>query len=785
MPDLFGFGGGGGGGATSLNDLLDVTITGTPGAGELLVNDGAGQFVNQLLNLNDLGDVNVGTPGPGEDGYVLQWNDAAGEFDLTPAGGSGVSALNDLTDVDAPSPTTGDFLQFNGGTGNWESTAVAPGSGAGGAGVAGQVAFWTAPTILGGDTALLWDSANNVLKINTTTAGQPGSLFLPPGIGGSVYWPVGISGMGFYAENIGGIDSYVFRNGNFGIDFTQDVVSGSDVNWRFRTQGVGHANVHVEGTLAIFNSDNFGGNAPWNVISTIAIALDDDNTIAWSPRAGLTNVRQFGLTDDNSWGFTHNIGTNYIQMTNLLVGGGGSLDWRFKALGTTKMNLVCEGYLEVHDTNDFGATMPNQGFIRLPNDAGIAGARNGGAVDFEMVKIGTNNRLRLYGAADWPATNGAGVLVNNGSGDLSWSSSGALDLNDLGDVNITSPANLSLLNYNSTTMDWEDITPATLFGAMSISDLSDVDTTGAVNGNVLQLTGGTWVDATVSTILSSGNIQDLGNVTGTPTAGNFLLGTGPTWVSTPASTAAAQFDLGDLGDVTISSPAALDLVRRNAGNTGWENVTVATFLGGVDLQDLANVDAPADDDILQYDLGSNTWQTVPIPAPSLTLGGLTNVAAAVDTATNGSVLQRVAGTWTAVAENTIKAYRGAVATLPAAGTTNPLGWVSEIIDTDAIHNTVTNNARLTVPTGVTRVRITCNLQWSTGTIGDAILQKNGSDLAIGGGGFRLLQDLTASSLTTVSGLSPALIVTGGDYFQIRINGGGTPAQGTFEMEILE
>jgi hypothetical protein len=95
----------GAGGATTLDDLTDVTITGTPGAGELLINNATtGQFVNSTLtagsnvtiteadgsitiassaggatDLNGLTDVTItGTPGAGE---LLINNATSGDFE--------------------------------------------------------------------------------------------------------------------------------------------------------------------------------------------------------------------------------------------------------------------------------------------------------------------------------------------------------------------------------------------------------------------------------------------------------------------------------------------------------------------------------------------------------------------------------------------------------------------------------------------------------------------------------------------------------------------------------
>lgn len=82
------------------------------------------QSASGALALDDLTDVNAPTPG---DGDVLKYDSGSGDW-MAEAGGA-VSDLDDLADVDAPSPSDGDVLTFVSGSGNWE--AVAGGSGFG------------------------------------------------------------------------------------------------------------------------------------------------------------------------------------------------------------------------------------------------------------------------------------------------------------------------------------------------------------------------------------------------------------------------------------------------------------------------------------------------------------------------------------------------------------------------------------------------------------------------------------------------------------------------------
>ncbi len=83
---------------TTLGALTDVTLTGPLAANQVLVNNGAGQWVNQPLNLGDLGDVDAATPTAGQ---TIVWDPAAnagaGGYVLGTAGGNATLFLPDTT----------------------------------------------------------------------------------------------------------------------------------------------------------------------------------------------------------------------------------------------------------------------------------------------------------------------------------------------------------------------------------------------------------------------------------------------------------------------------------------------------------------------------------------------------------------------------------------------------------------------------------------------------------------------------------------------------------------
>ena len=123
----------------------------------------------------------------------------------------------------------------------------------------------------------------------------------------------------------------------------------------------------------------------------------------------------------------------------------------------------------------------------------------------------------------------------------------------------------------------------------------------------------------------------------------------------------------------------------------------------------------------------------------------------------------------------------------ADATYTPLTWDSEAYDTASIHDNVTNNSRLTVPTGVTRIRIRANIGFSSGTAGvrSVSLYKNGgTQIQVN------VVNVVASYNMWVPLVSDLLTVTGGDYFTIEAlqsNGGALSILNTltwFEMEIV-
>lgn len=118
-----------------------------------------------------------------------------------------------------------------------------------------------------------------------------------------------------------------------------------------------------------------------------------------------------------------------------------------------------------------------------------------------------------------------------------------------------------------------------------------------------------------------------------------------------------------------------------------------------------------------------------------------------------------------------------------------VAWDAEVYDTDSIHDTVTNNSRLTVPSGVSWVRLSGMLYVNLLTASQEIsyyVQKNGTAPFTGWAGNRNDTDSTdvySNFCTAPISVSP------GDYFETVIFTNDTSitvseAGSWFAMEIL-
>jgi len=121
-----------------------------------------------------------------------------------------------------------------------------------------------------------------------------------------------------------------------------------------------------------------------------------------------------------------------------------------------------------------------------------------------------------------------------------------------------------------------------------------------------------------------------------------------------------------------------------------------------------------------------------------------------------------------------------------------LSFNLEDFDTDAIHDNSTNNSRLTVPAGVTKVQLNTNIEWASGTgRRESAIIKNGSAF-IGRG--EMVTPAVSGSTTSYSILSSVVVVVAGDFFEVEVfqtSGGNLNVQADsgqatwFNMDIIK
>lgn len=130
-------------------------------------------------------------------------------------------------------------------------------------------------------------------------------------------------------------------------------------------------------------------------------------------------------------------------------------------------------------------------------------------------------------------------------------------------------------------------------------------------------------------------------------------------------------------------------------------------------------------------------------------------------------------------------------------TSTYLSFNSEIYDTSSIHDTVTNNSRLTVPAGVTKVKLSAKAYWEapglTNFLVSVYIRKNGNNYP----GMAAVAGPASGAISTVTiqqAFSSVVNVNPGDYFEVlvvhgygsNINVSNYDGSSTwFAMEIIE
>lgn len=135
--------------------------------------------------------------------------------------------------------------------------------------------------------------------------------------------------------------------------------------------------------------------------------------------------------------------------------------------------------------------------------------------------------------------------------------------------------------------------------------------------------------------------------------------------------------------------------------------------------------------------------------------------------------------WTATGDNTEGTHRirfrgvslrnSANQSIPT-GTTTPITWNTEDFDTEGMHSTVSNTERITIPSGVDKVRASVTISFDANANGYRTIQLSHYDDSTGYSGIGTTQiQLPATAYDmTIQITTNVVAVDSGDYFYVTV-----------------
>jgi hypothetical protein len=202
--------------------------------------------------------------------------------------------------------------------------------------------------------------------------------------------------------------------------------------------------------------------------------------------------------------------------------------------------------------------------------------------------------------------------------------------------------------YNSVSVDvYGRVTSASVasYAVSSLDDIGDVSASTAVSGDFLKFNGAEWVNDPINL--------------GTDTLGNYLLevvaGTGLTVSHTAGEGSSASVSLNatldDLSNVAAPSPSDGQFLKYVSASTAWVPAAIPTINA---LDDIGNVNAPSpsDGEFLKYVSASTAW----VPAAIPTINALDDIGdVSASTPSSGQFLKWNGTAWVADSIPTINA----------------------------------------------------------------------------------------------------------------------------------
>src|SRR5210317_765928 len=524
-------------------------LTGTPTLGTASAED-VGTSAGNVIQLNGSAQL------PAVDGSLLTGITAS------------VAALNDVGDVNAPTPADTNVIKYNSTSGDWEAGSVAASEVSGLATVATTGAYTdltgtpTNVSTFTNDAGYLTEANSVVLQYNSTTT----------------------------ATAVSTKDLHVYRlYGAGGFTLT---VSSSVANSLVLINNISGSACTISGPTFRRNGEGVAGG-----VTSITVEAGER--------------RLFYLETSSTWLETNSTlldrlaGVSISSPSNgeALVYNGTSGDW--------ENSTVSASVAALNDIGDVSAAAPsNTNVIKYNSTSGdwesgavayseVTGTPTLGTASAEDVGTSAGNVIQLDGSARLPAVDGS-QLTNLPSG--------ASTLGALTDVDVTGAANTNVLKYNSTSGDWED-------GAVAYSEvtgtpsLATVATTGAYSDLSGTPTLGTAAALDVGT--SATNVVQLDGSARLPAVDGSQL------TNLPSSSTA----LNALTDVTITTVAGGQALVYDDVSSNWVNANLrpdVTTITGV-----TTLSAPTDDqqsEVIRANGGASSY-ALSLPAASADMVG--------------------------------------------------------------------------------------------------------------------------------------------------------------------
>ena len=555
--------------------------------------------------LNALTDVNAGSPG---DGQVLKWQASTSKWiaaaDQTSTGGSGIS-LTDLSRTNA-TPGAQAKLDYDNTTGVFTYTPLNMDPWV-------KVQDTTSTTIsrtgssyltlvsdfyiqLSADQYVRLDG-NNSVNINSSTG------------------PLSVSVAGQITLSAGDIAEFNSTRVDFRDTSNTRYAFFDPSGLNLLTSGIKDKDGNLGTSGQILSST--GTSVDWiNAPAAGATTLNEltDVTIASSPANG--SVLKYN-TSNNQWEIGTDDTGSSVDLSNYVKKTDTTHTTISRSGGNSYFIIQTESYFQCNPdaqcTFDVGAqfAVDAVGQIQLHSDQYVETQST--RVDFKNVAGNAtyarfnSTGLNLYtgGIVDKNGSTGNnGQILSTTTGGLDWidSTSGATTLNELTDVTIaTSPANGSVLKYNTSNNQWEIGTDDT--GSASATYTLEASTHGASNAQLQLKKDGTTIDSVVIessqnisySSIGSGGFQiqasnDNDYVDAISLSGTDLILSRNGLSNLSADLSSLQGSgaetLNDLNDVTVSSsPANGSILKYQTSNNQW---VVGTESGGT-VTNLTNI----------------------------------------------------------------------------------------------------------------------------------------------------------------------------------------------------